>query len=487
MSGATKTRRDGRLTGFGIGVLLIGVFLPVTDFFIVNVALPTIQSTLRSSPPMLELVVAGYGTAYALLLVVGGRLGDTYGRRRILTIGLIGFTITSLACGLAPTIEVLVIARIVQGAAAAMLVPQVLATFQATLEGASLHRALGLFGATGGIASVVGQLLGGLLVAANIGGTQWRPIFLINVPIGIVLLLILRKAVPETRSPHPAALDRVGTLLFGVAMICLLVPLTEGASLGWPLWTWLVLALVPIALAATVVVERRVERSGRTPLLPPALLGRRSMKLGLPLGLPFFMGFGAFMLVFALTVQDGLHHDALSSGLAFLPLSVAYFIGSLLTPRLIRRLGKGTITIGSILQAIGLIGLTITLLAQWPEVSLLALAPSMAVTGFGQSLVFGSIFRVILADVPPHQAGIGSGVAVTLQQSGLALGIATLGSLFLGLQAAGIDRAFAITVGVQTLLMIVLAVGSIWLPSLRSAKPADVRDATPVEERSLEA
>jgi MFS family permease len=466
----TRRRAGSQLTPFGIAVLLLGAFLPMLDFFIVNVALPTIDATMHGSAPTLELVVAGYGTAYALLLVVGGRLGDAYGRRRVFTIGLSGFTLMSLACGIAPSIGVLIVARVLQGVAAAMIVPQVLATFQATLDGHARARALGLYGATGGIASVVGQLVGGLLVTANIGGSQWRPIFLVNVPVGLIVLLLARSAVPATRSASPASVDLPGTVLFAVTMISLLIPLTEGHSVGWPLWTWLVLAVAPIAAVATYFVERRTERRGGAPLLSPALLGLRSMKRGIAVGLPFFLGFGAFMFVFALTVQDGLHEDALHSGLAILPLAVTFLIGSLITPRVIARFGRGAIGIGATVQAVSLGALILTVVAQWPHVSLLAMAPSLAVAGFGQAFVFGSLFRVVLADVPAHQAGIGGGIMITLQQSGLALGVATIGTLFLSLEGHGIDRAFAIAVGIQAVLALVLAVGSVGLPSLAAAR-----------------
>jgi MFS family permease len=343
----------------------------------------------------------------------------------------------------------------------------VLATVHATLDGNRRARALGLYGATGGIASVVGQLLGGVLVTANIAGTSWRPIFLVNVPVGIVVLLLVRRVVPATRSDHPASVDLPGTLLFGATMVALLVPLTEGRSLGWPVWTWLVLALAPVAAVATYLVERRTERLGGYPLLSPTLLGLRSMRRGIAVGLPFFLGFGAFMFVFALTVQDGLHENALHSGLAITPLAVTFLIGSLLTPRAITRFGRGAIAGGAVLQAVALVGLIGTVLASWPYVSLLALAPSLAVAGFGQAFVFGSLFRVVLADVPPNLAGIGGGIMITLQQSGLALGVATLGTLFLGLEAHGVDRAFAVVVGIQALLALVLAAGSLRLPSLK--------------------
>ena len=216
--------------------------MPIMDFFITNVALPSIDTSLHASPASLELIVAGYGVAYASLLVLGGRLGDRYGRHRIFLGALLGFILASLLCGLSPNVGVLIAARIIQGAAAALLIPQVLATFHHTLDGDRKSRALALYGATSGIAAVVGQMVGGLLVSANIAGTSWRPIFLVNVPIGLVVLFVAAQIVPTTRSPHPVGIDLPGTVLFAATLTALLVPLTEGHALGWPWWTWVLLA-----------------------------------------------------------------------------------------------------------------------------------------------------------------------------------------------------------------------------------------------------
>src|SRR5215469_15609883 len=209
------------LTAAGLTVILVGVLLPMIDFFIVNVALPTIDADLRANQPLLELVVSGYATAYALLLVLGGRLGDGLGRKRLFLAGMAAFTLTSLACGLAPTAVFLVVARAAQGASAAMMVPQVLATIQAATTGEQRSRALGRYGATGGLAAVLGQVLGGLLVSANIDGLGWRPIFLVNVPIGLAGLVLASRYVPDTRHGAPAPIDGPGTALLGITLLAI--------------------------------------------------------------------------------------------------------------------------------------------------------------------------------------------------------------------------------------------------------------------------
>lgn len=461
--------RAGGLHPFGVFVLLAGAFLPIMDFFITNVALPSIDASLHASASSLELVIAGYGVAYAAGLVLGGRLGDRYGRHRLFLGSLVGFVLASLACGLAPTVGVLVTARIVQGATAALLIPQVLATFHHILEGERKSRALAMYGATSGIAAVVGQLVGGLLVSADIAGTSWRPIFLVNVPIGLAVLVIAARIVPDTRSPHPVGIDLPGTVLFAATLTALLVPLTEGHSLGWPWWAWALLALAVVLAVATYTVEKRAEDRGEIPLLPPSLLRLPSMARGLLMLLIFSIGFGSFMFVFALTVQNGLHADALHGGLAILPMALLFFAGSMVAPRLISRFGRGALSAGAVVQLVGLASLVAVVVELWPHVSLWAMAIPLALVGAGQSMLFAGLFRSVLADVPAHLGGIGSGVLITLQQSGLALGVATLGTLYIAAAPHSVSHAFATVEYVQMGIVALLAIGAAALPRFTKA------------------
>jgi MFS family permease len=460
----------GGLHPFGVFILLAGAFMPIMDFFITNVALPSIDATLHASPAELELVIAGYGVAYAALLVLGGRLGDRYGRHRIFLGALVGFVLASLACGLAPTAGFLIGARIVQGATAALLIPQVLATFHHTLDGERKARALALYGATSGIAAVVGQIVGGLLVSADIAGSTWRPIFLVNVPVGVIVLLVAARIVPATRSPHPVGIDVPGTILFAATLTALLVPLTEGHSLGWPAWTWMLIALAVVLGYVTFRVEQRAEARGEVPLLPPSLLRLPSMSRGLIMVLIFSMGFGAFMFVFALTVQDGLHNDALHGGLAIVPMAVLFLAGSLFAPKLIGRFGRAALSGGAVIQLAGLAWLVAIIVSGWPSVSLLSMAVPLALIGAGQSMLFAGLFRSVMADVPMHLGGIGSGALITLQQSGLALGVATLGTLYLGLAPHSYPHAFSTVEYIQMGIVALLAVGAAALPRFTQAR-----------------
>ncbi|QLJ00520.1 MFS transporter [Streptomyces sp. NEAU-sy36] len=421
------------LGGLGLFTVLLAAALPLVDFFIVNVALPTMGADLHAGEAVLELVVAGYGVAYAVLLVLGGRLGDLFGRRRLFLGGMAAFGLTSLACGLAPGAWPLVAARVAQGAAAAAMLPQVLATIQSATRGARRARAMSLYGATAGLAMVAGQILGGVLVAADVAGTGWRAVFLVNVPVVVLGLVLAVRVMPETRSQHPEPVDGPGTVLLGLSLLTLLAPLTEGEATGWPLWTWLSLAAFPFAAAAFWLVERRADRAGRTPLVPPSLLGPASLRRGLVLIVPFAVGFSGFMFVIALALQQGARLGPVPAGLALAPMAVVFLFTSLAGPRLIGRYGTRVVSAGSLVQAVGVLLIALAVWRQWPRLDVVALVPGMAVAGAGQALQLPNVMRIVLSEVPPARAGVGGGVMVTTQQSALALGVATLGTLFLAL------------------------------------------------------
>jgi MFS family permease len=457
-----------RLSAAGLATLLLSAVLAPIDLFIVNVALPTIQSDLHASTSTLEWVLAGYGVAFALLLVIGGRVGDALGRRRVLTWGLAAFTATSLICGLAPTATVLVLARIAQGAAAALLVPQVFSIMQATTRGEQRARTLGYYSAAAGVAMVLGQVLGGVLVAADIAGAGWRPIFLVNVPIGVAVILLVSRTLPESRATNPIGVDRWGTVLLGGALLALLVPLLEGRALGWPVWCWALLLLAPVLAASYFAVARRLERSGGVPLLPPTLLRMPTMRHGVLVAVPVFAGFGGFMFVFALVFQTGLSYSPLTAGLALTPAAIGFLVVSLQTSRLVARYGRWVLVTGATVQVVGLLMLTATTLQTWPNISVLDLTPGALLYGVGQGAIAPVLFRVILSGVPTEAAGAGSGVLTTTQQTSLALGVATLGSLFVGVAGTlGMRDALVLTTLLMAAISVVIGVLTSRLPDPR--------------------
>ncbi|MEU6322881.1 MFS transporter [Streptomyces sp. NPDC047009] len=454
-----------RLSGLGLFTVLLAAALPLIDFFIVNVALPTIGRDLHASEAVLELVVAGYGLSYSVLLVLGGRLGDLFGRREFFFGGMAAFGVTSLACGLAPNAWTLVAARVAQGAAAAAMLPQVLATIQAATSGQRRAKAMGLYGATAGLSMVAGQILGGVLVAADIAGTGWRSVFLVNVPVVVVGLVLAARTVPETRSHHPEPVDVPGTVLLALSLLTLLAPLTEGRAAGWPLWTWLALAAFPFAAWAFYAVERRADRRGRTPLVPPSLFALVSLRRGLIMIVPFSIGFSGFMFVIAVSLQQGAGLGPVGAGLALVPMAVAFFVVSLCGPRLVARFGTRVVSVGGLVQGVGVALMAFAAWRSWPHLGVVELLPGAAVAGAGQALQLPIVLRIILSEVPPARAGVGGGVMITTQQSALALGVATLGSLFLALvPGMGMRDALVTTLLVQ-LAGVALTVGlSLRLP-----------------------
>ncbi|GAA2814370.1 MFS transporter [Kribbella solani] len=438
--------------------LLFGAFLPMLSFFILNVALPAIGSDLHASSGELQLVVGSYGIANATLLVVGGRLGDGLGRKRLFLIGLTGFTIMSLICAIAPTIGVLLAARVVQGATAAAMTPQVLASISALLTGEQRARAMAMFGVAGGAASALGQILGGVLVEANVFDLGWRSVFLVNVPIGVLAIAAAFRLLPETKADRAQRVDLVGATLLALALVLLLLPLTEGRPLGWPLWTWICLAATIPAVAVLGLHQHRSERSGQDPLIPPTVLRLRAMRIGLLLAVAFFTTFGGFMFVFALATQGEAHMSPLEGGLSLLPMAVGFLITSVYGPRLQARYGAGLILRGWIIQAVGYALLAVVALTLWPHVDPWRLAIPMLVAGFGAGLVMVPLIGVVLSQVPPAQAGLGSGILLTSQQTCLALGAATVGTAYLSLAGSSWGQgkalaAVALTITAISLLM----------------------------------
>lgn len=419
------------LSAVGLFTVLLGTFLSVTDAFIVNVALPTIGNELHSTAEMLQLVVASYAMPYAVLLVVGGRLGDAVGRRRAFIVGMLSFTATSVLCGLAPDINLLVAARVLQGAAAALMAPQVLSTIQATLVGERRGRALGVFSATVALASLAGQIIGGALISLNIAGTEWRPIFLVNLPLGLVGVLLARRYLPETRSSEPAAVDALGTALLTATVGSVLVPLIEGRALGWPLWSIGLLLAAPFLGLAFLATERRIERTGGGPLVPLSLLSVTSMRRGLLVVVLYFSAFGGFTFAYPLSMQGAAHLSPMEAGGAFAAVAVGFLIASLTSASLVARFGRRVIPAGLLIGCSGMAMLASVLISLWPNVPAPLLVPSLLVAGLGWGLVMSPLFGIILSGVPHARVGAGSGVLATTQQISLALGVAGLGGVFL--------------------------------------------------------
>ncbi len=419
-------------------VLLAGGFLPPVDFFIVNVSLPSIHATLGATPAEVQLVISGYAAGYAVFLITGGRLGDLYGRRRLFLLGMGGFAATNALCGLASTPLQLVIGRVLQGLAAAMLAPQVLGSVRALFPTErDLARALSAYGVMMGLAAAVGQFAGGALVAWSPLDLGWRAVFLLKLPICAAVLFIGWIVVPETSSTQRVRLDIGGAVLISLALACLVLPLSEGRQQGWPAWTFVSLVAAPVLVGIFLRFEARLAASGGMPLLDLALLRIPSFRRGTLVGTLFFFT-SAFYLLFSIYQQEGYGTDPLHTGLTILPYGVGLFLGPLVSQSLVSRVGDWLLPLGMSIQVAGYAATAIAVtlgLDDWPVVL------TVLIAGFGQGIALPRLFNAALGDVPPHQAGVAAGVINSALQIGAAIAVAAIGGLFFSVLGSGTGRA----------------------------------------------
>jgi EmrB/QacA subfamily drug resistance transporter len=422
------------------------------------------QSDLHASDGAIEWVVAGYALTSAVLLITAGRLGDQFGRRKVFSIGLALFTLASAECGIAGSAEVLVAARLLQGAAAAILMPNVLSIIGVTSAGADRTRALTAYSLAMGLAAVGGQLIGGLLVQADIAGLGWRSVFLINVPIGLAALALAPRVVPESRNEHANRLDVGGTVLVTAGLTAIVLPLVEGRQHGWPAWTWISLAVAPAILAAFAVHQRRLARRGGTPMLDTTLFAQRTFSAGLLTQFTFWGGQASFFLVLALYLQAGRGLSALDAGLVFTILAASYLVASMASENLLAKAGPRMLAAGALTLAAGH-GL---LLAAVAEVgvggSVAPLVPGLLVIGAGMGLVIAPLTTTILSGVDPLRAGAASGMLATTQNVGNALGVAVTGVIFFGAVGSGYDRALRLSLAELAALLVAAAALARLLP-----------------------
>jgi EmrB/QacA subfamily drug resistance transporter len=450
-------------------VLLAGTFMIVLDFFIVNVALPSMQTDLHATDSATEWFVAGYGLTFATGLITAGRLGDQFGHRRMFSVGVVLFTFTSLACAAASSGGELIIARLLQGMAAALISPQVLSIIGIRYTGADRVRALSAYGAVMGIGAVGGQLLGGLLIQADITGLAWRSIFLINVPVGVAVLALAPQLVPDSRAESPARLDIVGALLVTAGLAVLVLPLTEGRQEGWPAWAWLSLASAPLLLGIFAAYERHVARGDGSPLLPPDLFGDRTFTAGLVTQVAFWCGQASFFLVVSLYLQDGRGLGALQAGLVFGILAVAFVAASLRAPRWAVRYGRGLIAAGALILAAGDLLLLACVSAIGTGGPTAVLAPGLLLVGLGQGLCLTPITATVLSSLDPQRAGAAAGVLSTMQQVGNSLGVAVTGVIFFGALSGGFAHALILSLAELAALLLGVAALTRLLPSREAA------------------
>ncbi|MGP2439226.1 MFS transporter [Streptomyces sp. JW3] len=430
-----------RRTWLGLAVILLAAFMELLDVTVVTVASPEIQTSFHTGYAQVQWILAGYQLTFAAGLVAGGRLGDIYGCRRVFVWGVLAFAAASLLCGTATGGTQIVLYRLLQGLAAALMFPQVQAIIHVTFTGKHRAAAFGALGGVTGLAGIAGPLVGGALVDLDLFGSGWRMIFLINVPIGLLAAVGATLLVTEHRSAQRPGLDLVGTVLGTGAVALVTFPLIQGRDAGWPWWIWTMLALAAPALGLFLLHQRALERRGGQPVVDLALFRGGSFGTGLVVQFMSFAGISAFFLVLAVELQAGYEWSALRTGLAFLPIAVGTGLASGIAIPLLPRLGKRLVQAGAAVMALGMVALMVTLDAYPTDLSFWRLAPAGLVVGLGLGLIVTTVNDVVLAEAVGPSAGSAAGVKATVGQSGNAVGVAVLGAIFFGLLSGNAGAA----------------------------------------------
>lgn len=414
-------------------IVAIAFVMDLLDSTIVNIAIPSIRTNLSASYSSIQWVVAGYSLAFSVLLVTGGRMGDVFGYKKLFMIGIGGFTVASLFSGLSQDPSMLITARLLQGSMAALMVPQVMSLMQVMYKVEERGAINGLFGTLGGLSASLGPVVGGLLIKANLFNLDWRPIFLINLPIGIFGMLAAMKYLPNGKSSHPLKFDFLGTFLVMGAMLLLVYPLIQGRDLGWPLWTYTMMASSIPLFSLFWWWQNKKDSIDGSPLILPALFKNKSFGIGLSVNLIFEMAIVGYFLTFGLLLQIGLGFSAIHAALTGLP--VALGIGTtmaVLGEKLIPKLGRKALNVGTVIMTAGIL-VTVEILHRYQMgVHSWQLIPGLVLIGVGMGFIFGTLFAVVLNGVDAKHAGSASGTLNAIQQVGAAIGVALIGVVFFG-------------------------------------------------------
>jgi EmrB/QacA subfamily drug resistance transporter len=411
-------------------VILAATFMQLLDISIVGVAAADIQQNLDSGAGGIALVLVGYQIGFACTLITAARLGDIYGRRRLFLTGMVAFTIASILCGLAPSIGVLIAARIVQGIASGLMFPQVLTVIQVMYRPDERGGALGAYGTTIGLGTILGPVVGGALIQFRLFPDAWRAIFFVNVPIGIAAIIGGVRLLPESTAPDAPRLDLAGAVLSAVGLGLLLYPIAQGPSEGWPPAQLAMLAAGVVALVGFVLLQRARTRGDRSPLLDLRLFGNRSFTIGSLLSVVFYTGIPGFFLVFSLFLQDGNQFGPFVTGLTILPFALGAAVTATPADAIAAKLGRGVITLAAGLLIAGMAVMIGTLALVGPDANGLSLVPAMLIGGLGFGLFVPTLIDLVLTGVPVQRAGAASGALTSLQQVGGALGVTLAGLVF---------------------------------------------------------
>ncbi|WP_434590874.1 MFS transporter [Streptomyces sp. A5-4] len=418
---------------FALAIVMTAAFMDLVDVTIVNIAIPSIQEGLDATFSSIQWITAGYALAFAAGLITGGRLGDIYGRKRLFLIGIGGFTLASALCGFAANPEMLVASRILQGATAALMVPQVLSIVHATFPAHERGKVFGLFGAIVGLGAVSGPLLGALLTEWNLFGLEWRPIFLINLPVGIAGLILGSRYISESKAPKALRLDLVGVALATLGLLMLIYPLTRGEELNWPLWGHLLMVGSLGVFAIFVVYERYKARKDGSPLVELSLFKVKSFAAGTAVQLTFGVALGIFFLVWTLYMQVGLGWSALRAGTTGIPFSIAVSVAAgISVQKLVPRFGRKVLQAGALTMAAGLLIYIWEADRYGTAIHSWQMVLPLVVMGVGMGLIVAPLTEAVLSEVPRGHSGSASGLINTMQQTGNALGLGLVSVVFFG-------------------------------------------------------
>lgn len=457
------------LSSLGLVILVTGQLLTQLDFSIVNVALDRIGASLGTDATGLVLVVACYGLSFATLLGAGGRLGDRFGRKRLFLIGTTGFCAASMLCGLATDLVTMLAGRLLQGACGALLMPQILATIHATLHGPRHSRAVGIYTAVAGLSVVVGQVLGGWLVSADLFGLGWRLGFFVNLPVCLLVAGLGLAVIPDTRGVGAPQADAWGMVLFALFLVCLLFPVSLGAD--WPTMRWLAVALPPVGLALWRV-EARQEADGGRPLLPPSLLRAPRALIGFLAEAAVTFCYAGYLFVTALCLQSALGFSPAQSGESFIGLGAMFFVGSLVSKRLGERFGDALVfAFGAGLTTAGILVTAGLIRTFGPSLGVAAVIAASALAGLGNAFMLTSAYRIALSHVGKHHAGAASVALTTVQQGCFALGTAFAGAVYAGLLPAGFGPAIAGAALALCALLVIAAIVVTWKRAAKAGAP----------------
>ncbi len=447
---------------FALAIVMTAAFMDLVDVTIVNIALPSMKADMAASDTAIQWITAGYALAFAAALITGGRLGDIYGRKRLFLVGIAGFTAASALCGLAANPEMLVASRLLQGGMAAMMVPQVLAIIHVTFPAEERGKVFGMFGAVVGLGAVSGPMLGALLTEWNLFGLEWRPIFLINLPVGIAGLLLGARFIRESKAPVALRLDLVGVVLVSLGLVMLIYPLTHGREAGWPTWGFVSMGATPLVFAAFVAYEKYKTQKDGSPLVELSLFRIKSFAGGIAVQLTFGIATGIFFLCWTLYMQLGLGWTPLHAGLTGIPFSLAVSAAAgLSVQKLVPRFGRGVLQAGALVMALGV------LLYIWEanryglEIASWQMALPLVVMGVGMGLIVAPLTDAVLSEVPREHAGSASGLINTTGQMGNALGLGLVSVVFFTIvddRLPEADPALAFTDAFQNALWYVIAV-----------------------------